>query len=95
MGGRGASSGIGRSKIPTNSTQKNIVEFIKTQTNVDVNKYRDDFTAKFEVKDGVLLYWKDVPKTEKQTIQDLRRRYNGKLNLEDVGAWGKLIRFKR
>ena len=57
-GGRGGSSGIVSPKVPTNTAQKNITDFIKNQTNVDVNKYRDDFTSRFEVKDGVLLYWK-------------------------------------
>ena len=94
MGGRGGSSGIVSPKVPTNTAQKNITDFIKKQTNVDVNKYRDDFTSRFEVKDGVLLYWKDMPKTEKQTIQNLGNRYGNKLAFEDVGAWGKLIRFK-
>ena len=92
--GRGGSSGIVSPKVPTNTAQKNITDFIKKQTNVDVNKYRDDFTSRFEVKDGVLLYWKDMPKTEKQTIQNLGNRYGNKLTFEDVGAWGKLIRFK-
>ena len=59
MGGRGGNSGIASPKVPTNAVQKNITDFIKKQTNIDVNKYRDDFTSRFEVKDGVLLYWKD------------------------------------
>ncbi len=94
MGGRGGSSGIASPKAPTNTVQKNITNFIRSQTNIDISKYRDDFTSRFEVKDGVLLYWKDVPKTEKQTIQNLGTRYGNKLTFEDVGAWGKLIRFK-
>lgn len=94
MGGRGGSSGI-KPKVATNKTQKGIADFIRKQTKVDINKYRDDFTSRFEVKDGALLYWKDVPKTEKQAIQDLGNRYGGKLTFESVGSWGKLIRFKR
>lgn len=95
MGGRGGSRGISKAKVATNKTQKSIADFIKTQTKVDINKYRDDFTSRFEVKDGALIYWKDVPRTEKQSILNLGNRYGGKLTFEDVGSWGKLIRMKK
>lgn len=95
MGGRGGTSRIGKQKVTTNKIQKSIAYFIKKQTKVDINKYRDDFTSRFEAKDGALIYWKDVPKVEKQSILNLSTKYGGKLLFEDVGSWGKLIRLKK
>lgn len=103
MGGRGGTSGLRaqkqakqESKVKTTQEQERIIGFVDKQINVDLNRWRDDFTARFEVPDGVLVYWKDIPATVRQEINNLANRYKGdkELYIESVGAWGKLIKFR-
>lgn len=103
MGGRGSVSGLGskqqtreQPKIKTTQEQERIIGFVDKQINVDLNRWRDDFTAQFEVSDGVLVYWKDIPATIRQEINNLAKHYKGdkELDIESVGVWGKLIKFR-
>lgn len=102
MGGRGGASGIApqrqqrtQPKIKTSAEQSRIIDFVNTQINVDLNQYRDDFTARFESPNSVLVYWKDIPATVKQEIYNLQNQYGGRIQLDDMGAWGKTIRLRR
>lgn len=76
--------------------QAGIVNYISEQTGVDLNKYRDDTTRKYDKRDGINIDWNNVSKGDRQKILDLANRYGGgRYSVEDNGAWMKFIRIKK
>lgn len=66
-------------------------EFIKNQTNVDIDKYRSDTTRHYDNTKITHVNWKDMPKTERRQLELLQSRYGGSIILHDSGAWMKGI----
>lgn len=76
--------------------QAGIVSYISEQTGVNLNKYRDDTTRKYDKRDGINIDWNNVPNGDRQKILDLANRYGGgRYSVEDNGAWMKFIRIKK
>lgn len=76
--------------------QAGIVSYISEQTGVNLNKYRDDTTRKYDKRGGINIDWNNVPKGDRQKILDLANRYGGgRYSVEDNGAWMKFIRIKK
>lgn len=76
--------------------QSDLIGYINKQVGVDLNKYRDDTTRKFDRRDGISIDWDSVPKNDRQKILDLANRYGGdRYSVEDNGAWMKFIRIKK
>lgn len=74
---------------------KEIVDYVKKQVGVDLNKYRDgdgtsaNTTSRWD-KDGpkVAVDWKNMPETDRQKLRQLAAAYGGdKLRLEQGGSW--------
>lgn len=70
-------------------------EWIKNQVNVDIEKYRDSATKQFDKRGYITIDWNKMPRTERAYIEDIARRYPNRIQLFDMGAWGKQIRFKK
>ena len=76
--------------------QAGIVNYIYEQTGVNLNKYRDDTTRKYDKRDGINIDWNSIPKVDRQKILELSNRYGGgKYSMEDNGSWMKFIRIKK
>ena len=70
-------------------------EWIKNQTNVDIEKYRDDETRKFDRRGYITIDWKSMPQTERAYLEDIARRYPNRLQMFDMGSWGKQLKFNQ
>ena len=112
MGGRGSrgsrSSRLAAKKpqkTPTNKktvkpvtlkSAKDIPNFIKNQTGIDINKYRDDTTRRFDARFYISVDWASMPASERRSLELLSRaNYSTNIQLEDQGAWMKAIRIKK
>ena len=69
------------------SAAQNTRDFIKHQVNVDIDKYRDDFTKQFDNTKITNVDWKRIPRTERQQIEHLQAAYGGAIKLHNNGAW--------
>lgn len=102
MGGSGNKSPASKMKSGKNfdsyskyaKEHKETVDFVKKQIGVDLNKYRDGdgsspFTTSFWDKDGfkVAVDTKHMNKKDFRALQLLTTKYNGKVKLEEGGAW--------
>lgn len=84
----GGNGGASASPQPKSEVGK----FILKQTGVNIEDYRDDFTKQFDGTDMIVLYWKDIPQTERTKIQQAENLYGKRqFVLTDTGAWGKAI----
>lgn len=71
-------------------------EFVKTQTGVDLEKYRDSTTRRFDKRGVIIVDWKRMPETARQKIMVLStRQYTNNIEIEEFGTWGMQIRKKR
>ena len=78
---------------------KDIVDYVKKQIGVDLNKYRDgdgtsSYTTTYWDKNGpkVAVDWKRMPMKDRNAIRQLAESYGGgKLVIETGGAWFKYI----
>ena len=92
-------------KTPTNKktvkpvtlkSAKDIPNFIKNQTGIDINKYRDDTTRRFDARFYINVDWASMPASARRSLELLSRaNYSTTIQLEDQGAWMKAIRIKK
>ncbi len=66
-------------------------DWIKNQIDVDIDKYRNDTTRRFDNTKLTNVDWSSMPKTERRRIEELASRYGGSLKLHNNGAWMKAI----
>lgn len=72
------------------NVRKQIVEYVKGQIGVDLEKYRTDFTKRWERKNEIIVEWREMPRTDWQKVERLIDSRQ-KLRAENVGVWGKMI----
>lgn len=103
-GGRGGKRGITNSSANQNNgfvdnsryakKHNEIVDFVKQQINLDLNKYRDgdgsrpNMTSYWD-KNGskVAIDLKGMSSIDRNNLMDLTNRYNKRLVVETGGAW--------
>lgn len=73
--------------------KKQIVEYVKGQIGVDLEKYRTDFTKRWERENEIIVEWREMPRTDWQKIEMLIGSKQ-KLRVENVGVWGKMIAYR-
>lgn len=71
-----------------------IIGWVKDQIGLDLNKYRDGdgsspYTTAYWDKDGpkVAIDLKGMSHTDRQNLMNLTTKYNGRLVVEEGGAW--------
>lgn len=83
-------------KPVTLKSAKDIPNFIKNQTGIDINKYRDDTTRRFDKRSYINIDWSSMPASARRSLELLSRaNYSTNIQLEDRGAWMKAIRIKK
>lgn len=83
-------------KPVTLKSAKDIPNFIKNQTGIDINKYRDDTTRRFDKRSYINIDWSSMPASARRSLELLSRaNYSTNIQLEDQGAWMKAIRIKK
>lgn len=71
-----------------------IIEYVKGQTNVDLEPYRTDFTKRWERKNEIIVDYRNIPRNAWRNIESLANSKNSKIRIESVGVWGKMIAYK-
>ena len=74
--------------------REKIIEYVKNQINVDLQKYRTDFSQKWERENEIIVEYKEIPKTIWRNIELLANSKNSKIRIESVGVWGKMIAYR-
>lgn len=88
-GGGGAGGDL--SNEFSQQTRSEIGAYIKKQIGVDISKYQDDFTRRYDSPGVETVYIKDMPREQRSRLfqfQDQRERVFG---IIDIGAWGVQI----
>lgn len=74
--------------------REKIIAYVKNQINVDLQKYRTDFSKKWERENEIIVEYKEIPKTIWRNIELLANSKNSKIRIESVGVWGKMIVYR-
>ena len=74
--------------------REKIIEYVKNQINVDLQKYRTAFSQKWEREDEIIVEYKEIPRTIWINIELLANSKNSKIRIESVGVWGKMIAYR-
>lgn len=74
--------------------REKIIAYVKNQINVDLQKYRTDFSQKWERENEIIVEYKEIPKTIWRNIELLANSKNSKIRIESVGVWGKMIAYR-
>ena len=71
-----------------------IIEYVKSQVNVDLEIYRTDFTKQWERENEIIVEYREIPRKIWRNIELLASHRNSKIRIESVGVWGKMIAYK-
>lgn len=74
--------------------REKIIAYVKNQINVDLQKYRTDFSQKWERENEIIVEYKEIPRNIWRNIELLAGHRNSKIRIESVGVWGKMIAYK-
>ena len=74
--------------------REKIIAYVKNQINVDLQKYRTDFSQKWERENEIIVEYKEIPRNIWRNIELLASHRNSKIRIESVGVWGKMIAYK-
>lgn len=69
-----------------------IINYVKNQMGIDLEQYRTDFSKKWERENEIIVEYHEMSKSQWRNIEILAAK--GRIRIESVGAWGKMITFK-
>lgn len=70
-------------------TKKKIIEYIKTQMNIDCDQFRTVFSKKWERENEIIVEYREMSRSQWRNIEILATK--GRIRIESVGVWGKMI----
>lgn len=71
-----------------------IIEYVNKQIGIDLEKYRNNFTKRWENENEIIIEWREMKKTDFRKLELLVASKNSHIRMENVGAWGKMIAYK-
>lgn len=74
--------------------REKIIEYVKNQINVDLQKYRTDFSKEWERENEIIIEYRKIPRAMWRNIELLAHSKNSKIRIESVGVWGKMIAYR-
>lgn len=74
------------------TAKKEIIEYVKKQTGIDPDQYRTDFSKKWERNGEIIVEYREMKKSQWRNIEILAIK--GRIRIESVGVWGKMITWK-
>ena len=66
-------------------------DFIRQQTDVDIDQYHSDTTRRFDNSKITYVDWEGMNRAQRRSIEGLQTQYGGSIKLHDGGAWMKGI----
>lgn len=70
-------------------TKQKIVEYVKTQTGIDLDQFRTDFSKKWERENEIIVEYREMSKSQWRNVEILAS--TGRIRIESVGVWGRMI----
>lgn len=74
--------------------RKQIIEYVKNQIGINLEKYRTDFTKMWERENEIIIEFREMPKVDFRNLEFLANGKNSRIRIENVGVWGKMIAYK-
>lgn len=90
-----ADDGGKTTKQSKQSKGRNPVDFVQHQLGIDLNKYRDDTTKRFDGRGFVTIDAKSVPKSDWRKIEMLAADHGGSMEIARSGTWMAQLRMKK
>lgn len=71
--------------------RQHIMNYVETQTNVNLERYRTDFAKRWERPDEIIVEYREIPKSQWRRVELLAAKQNPQIRMEHVGVWGMMI----
>lgn len=72
--------------------RKKIIDCVRTQINIDLDQFRTDFSRKWERENEIIVEYREMSRSQWRNVEILATK--GRIRIEDVGVWGKMIAWK-
>lgn len=72
--------------------RKKIIDYVRTQINIDLDQFRTDFSRKWERENEIIVEYREMSRSQWRNVEILATK--GRIRIEDVGVWGKMIAWK-
>lgn len=73
-------------------TRKKIIDYVKEQMGIDLDKFRTDFSKKWERENEIIVEYREMSRSQWRNVEILATK--GRIRIESVGVWGKMIAWK-
>ena len=80
-------------KLEKLSNKKLLVDFVKKQTDIDLEKYIEPRAKKSRT--GLSVHLEDIPRNGRRQVIDVLNQYGRKMRVEDNGGYGDFIYFEK
>ena len=80
-------------KLEKLSNKKLLVDFVKKQTDIDLEKYIEPRAKNSRM--GLSVHLEDIPKNGRRQVIDVLNKYGRKMRVEDNGGFGDFIYFEK
>ena len=85
-----------KTAAPTLKTAKDIIPWVKSQVDVDLDKYRTKAAKRFENRRRIVIDLEAMPKTESRSLLLLEhQKYSNNIELKSLNPWLYEIRVKK
>jgi hypothetical protein len=68
-----------------------IINYVDTQTKVNLERYRTDFAKRWEQPDEIIVEYREIPKSLWRRVELLASKKNSIIRMEHVGVWGMML----
>lgn len=69
-----------------------VVDFVREQIGINLEKYRDETTRRFDKRGMITVDYQSMPKNEQRSLELLAVQYGGSLEISRSGTWMAHIR---
>lgn len=72
--------------------RKKIIDYVKNQMGIDLDQFRTDFSKKWERENEIIVEYREMSRSQWRNVEILAVK--GRIRIESVGVWGKMIAWK-
>lgn len=80
-------------KLEKLSNKKLLIDFVKKQTDIDLEKYIEPRSR--NTRTGLSVHLEDIPRNGRSQVIDVLNKYGRKMRIEDNGGFGDFIYFEK
>lgn len=72
--------------------KQKIIDYVKNQMGIDLEQFRTDFSKRWERENEIIVEYREMSRSQWRNVEILASR--GRIRIESVGVWGKMIALK-